>query len=187
MRYQVKLGDRDSAPIALVLHGIEAQTPEEALVIAKRWLEDIADWIDERCSGEEETVEVLLNPETLVLTQVVPDESPTENQDDDEWEDDDDAEEDDDDEDDEWIDDDEETLDDGTEHEGTKHDYHDAVTMYERGLQALQRRDFAAAAEVFRNVIARYPEHDMVIERARLYLQVCNREGSDPQSDKDKR
>ena len=30
--------------------------------------------------------------------------------------------------------------------------------MYERGLQALQRRDFAAAADALRNVIERYPD-----------------------------
>jgi hypothetical protein len=40
--------------------------------------------------------------------------------------------------------------------------------MYERGLQALQRRDFAAAAEALRNVIARYPDERVLLERARL-------------------
>jgi Tfp pilus assembly protein PilF len=48
--------------------------------------------------------------------------------------------------------------------------------MYERGLQALQRRDFAAAAEALRNVIARYPDERELLERARLYLKVCERE-----------
>ena len=54
--------------------------------------------------------------------------------------------------------------------------YHEAVSLYERGLQALQRRDFAAAAEALRNVIARYPEERELLERARLYLKVCERE-----------
>lgn len=48
--------------------------------------------------------------------------------------------------------------------------------MYERGLQALQRRDFAAAADALRNVIARYPDERELLERARLYLKVCERE-----------
>ena len=48
--------------------------------------------------------------------------------------------------------------------------------MYERGLQALQRRDFAASAEALRNVIARYPDERELLERARLYLKVCERE-----------
>jgi tetratricopeptide (TPR) repeat protein len=54
--------------------------------------------------------------------------------------------------------------------------YHEAVSLYERGLQALQRRDFASAAEALRNVIARYPDERELLERARLYLKVCERE-----------
>jgi len=54
--------------------------------------------------------------------------------------------------------------------------YHEAVSLYERGLQALQRRDFAAAADALRNVIARYPDERELLERARLYLKVCERE-----------
>jgi Tfp pilus assembly protein PilF len=48
--------------------------------------------------------------------------------------------------------------------------------MYERGVQALQRRDFAASAEALRNVIERYPDERELLERARLYLKVCERE-----------
>jgi Tfp pilus assembly protein PilF len=48
--------------------------------------------------------------------------------------------------------------------------------MYERGLQALQRRDFAAAADALRSVIERYPDERELLERARLYLKVCERE-----------
>jgi len=48
--------------------------------------------------------------------------------------------------------------------------------MYERGLQALQRRDFAASADALRLVIERYPDERELLERARLYLKVCERE-----------
>lgn len=48
--------------------------------------------------------------------------------------------------------------------------------MYERGLQALQRRDFAASAQALRHVIERYPDERELLERARLYLKVCERE-----------
>src|SRR5678816_700469 len=48
--------------------------------------------------------------------------------------------------------------------------------MYERGLQALQRRDFAASAAALRTVIQRYPDERELLERARLYLKVCERE-----------
>ena len=43
-------------------------------------------------------------------------------------------------------------------------------------MQALQRHDFAGAAELFRTVIERYPEERELLERARLYLRVCERE-----------
>jgi len=33
--------------------------------------------------------------------------------------------------------------------------------MYERGLQALQRRDFAASADALRVVIERYPDEPL--------------------------
>jgi tetratricopeptide (TPR) repeat protein len=54
--------------------------------------------------------------------------------------------------------------------------YHEAVAMYERGLQALQRRDFSASADALRTVIERYPDERELLERARLYLKVCERE-----------
>jgi tetratricopeptide (TPR) repeat protein len=54
--------------------------------------------------------------------------------------------------------------------------YHEAVALYERGLQALQRRDFAASAASLRTVIERYPDERELLERARLYLKVCERE-----------
>jgi tetratricopeptide (TPR) repeat protein len=43
-------------------------------------------------------------------------------------------------------------------------------------VQALQRHDYAGAAELFRTVIDRYPEERELLERARLYLRVCERE-----------
>lgn len=54
--------------------------------------------------------------------------------------------------------------------------FYEAVAVYERGVQALQRHDFAAGAELFRNVIDKYPEERELLERARLYLRVCERE-----------
>ena len=54
--------------------------------------------------------------------------------------------------------------------------FYEAVAIYERGVQALQRHDFAGAAELFRAVIERYPEERELLERAHLYLRVCERE-----------
>ncbi len=54
--------------------------------------------------------------------------------------------------------------------------FYEAVAIYERGVQALQRHDFQAAADQFRIVLDRYPEERELLERARLYLRVCERE-----------
>lgn len=54
--------------------------------------------------------------------------------------------------------------------------FYEAVAIYERGVQALQRHDYANGAELFRNVIEKYPEERELLERARLYLRVCERE-----------
>ncbi len=54
--------------------------------------------------------------------------------------------------------------------------FYEAVAIYERGVQALQRHDYSGAAELFRTVISRYPEERELLERAHLYLRVCERE-----------
>jgi len=56
--------------------------------------------------------------------------------------------------------------------------FYEAVAIYERGVQALQRHDFAGAAGYFRTVLERYPDERELLERARLYLRVCEREKS---------
>jgi tetratricopeptide (TPR) repeat protein len=56
--------------------------------------------------------------------------------------------------------------------------FYEAVAVYERGVQALQKHDFQAAAAFFRTVLERYPEERELLERARLYLRVCERETS---------
>jgi tetratricopeptide (TPR) repeat protein len=54
--------------------------------------------------------------------------------------------------------------------------FYEAVAIYERGVQALQRHDYATGADLFRTVIDKYPEERELLERARLYLRVCERE-----------
>jgi len=57
-----------------------------------------------------------------------------------------------------------------------KSTYPDAVSAYERGIAALQRRDYQAAADFFRDLMARFPEERELQERAQIYLRVCVRE-----------
>ena len=54
--------------------------------------------------------------------------------------------------------------------------YAKAVALYERGLKALQRKHYPWAAAAFRQVLERFPEERELHERARLYLNVCERE-----------
>jgi tetratricopeptide (TPR) repeat protein len=56
--------------------------------------------------------------------------------------------------------------------------FYEALAVYEAGVRALQRHDYQSGAEGFRGVIQRYPEERELVERARLYLQVCERENA---------
>ena len=55
--------------------------------------------------------------------------------------------------------------------------YAKAVTLYEKGLKALQRKNFDGAAAAFGRVLE-FPDERELHERARLYLSVCEREAS---------
>jgi tetratricopeptide (TPR) repeat protein len=57
-----------------------------------------------------------------------------------------------------------------------KSTYPDAVSAYERGIAALQRRAYQTAADAFRDLMARFPEERELQERAQVYLRVCERE-----------
>ena len=54
--------------------------------------------------------------------------------------------------------------------------YYEAIAAYETGVRALQRHDFTGAAEHFRTVLQRHPDERELVERATLYLRVCERE-----------
>src|SRR5215212_11566570 len=53
--------------------------------------------------------------------------------------------------------------------------YVDAVALYERGLQALQRHEYQKAADLLDSVLRQYPEERELHERVRLYLNICRR------------
>jgi tetratricopeptide (TPR) repeat protein len=56
--------------------------------------------------------------------------------------------------------------------------YFEAVALYERGLEALQRHDFGSAANLFESVLRQYPEEKELHERVRLYLNICQRQAA---------
>lgn len=52
------------------------------------------------------------------------------------------------------------------------------MSLYERGLEALQRHDYAQATAVLESVLERFPEEKELLERARLYLNICLRQAA---------
>jgi outer membrane protein assembly factor BamD (BamD/ComL family) len=56
--------------------------------------------------------------------------------------------------------------------------YFEAVALYERGLEALQRHDYRQAIELLESVLRQYPEEKELHERVRLYLNVCQRQAA---------
>src|SRR5438093_8734010 len=47
--------------------------------------------------------------------------------------------------------------------------YFEAVALYERGVEMLQRHEYQHAAETFESVLRQYPEEKELHERVRLY------------------
>jgi tetratricopeptide (TPR) repeat protein len=56
--------------------------------------------------------------------------------------------------------------------------YIEAVALYERGLEALQRHDYNGAADLLESVLRQYPEEKELHERVRLYLSICQRQAT---------
>jgi tetratricopeptide (TPR) repeat protein len=53
--------------------------------------------------------------------------------------------------------------------------YFEAVALYEKGLECLQRHEYGEAVELLRSVLIKYPEEKELHERVRLYLNICER------------
>jgi tetratricopeptide (TPR) repeat protein len=53
--------------------------------------------------------------------------------------------------------------------------YVEAVALYERAVEALQRHDYQKAADLLESVLKKYPEERELQERVRLYLNICKR------------
>lgn len=60
--------------------------------------------------------------------------------------------------------------------------YFEAVALYERGVEMLQRHEYQHAAETFESVLRQYPEEKELHERVRLYLNICRRQAAPRES-----
>lgn len=54
----------------------------------------------------------------------------------------------------------------------------EAVALYERGLEAVQRHDYSAAIDLLESVLRQYPDERELHERVRLYLNICKRQAT---------
>jgi tetratricopeptide (TPR) repeat protein len=51
-----------------------------------------------------------------------------------------------------------------------------ALALFQRGLEALHRHAYKAALESFRTLLERFPTERAVLERTRVYAELCQRE-----------
>ena len=51
-----------------------------------------------------------------------------------------------------------------------------AVDQFQRGMQGLQRHQYQLAAAAFRSVLKDFPDERALLDRARVYLDLCERE-----------
>jgi tetratricopeptide (TPR) repeat protein len=56
--------------------------------------------------------------------------------------------------------------------------YFEAVAVYERALDAIQRRDFPGAIELLQSILRVFTEEKELHERVRLYLNICERQAA---------
>ena len=52
----------------------------------------------------------------------------------------------------------------------------DAIALFQRAMEALQRHEYAAGAAAFREVVERFPSERALLDRARVYIDLCERE-----------
>lgn len=53
--------------------------------------------------------------------------------------------------------------------------YFEAVALYEKAMETLQRHDYKGALAQLQSILTRYPDEKELQERVRLYLNICER------------
>jgi len=61
---------------------------------------------------------------------------------------------------------------------GQRPTYVEAVALYDRGLEALQRHAYPQATSLLESVLRQFPEERELHERVRLYLNICQRQAT---------
>ena len=52
----------------------------------------------------------------------------------------------------------------------------EAIASFQRGMEALQRKDYRDASQSFRDLLERFSGERALLDRARVYLDLCDRE-----------
>jgi len=52
----------------------------------------------------------------------------------------------------------------------------EAIASFQRGMESLQRKDYRAASMSFRDLLERFSSERALLDRARVYLDLCERE-----------
>lgn len=56
-----------------------------------------------------------------------------------------------------------------------KDDYKKAISLYSQGIKDFRRRDLEKAVSSFENLIEKFPEEHELVDRARVYLTICQK------------
>jgi len=56
-----------------------------------------------------------------------------------------------------------------------KDDYQKALSLYSQGIKDFRRRDLEKAVSSFENLIEKFPEEHELVDRARVYLTICQK------------
>lgn len=65
-----------------------------------------------------------------------------------------------------------------TSHPDRRTGHFEAVALYEKGIEALQRHEYDRAGSVLQSVLRQYPDEKELHERVRLYLSICERQAA---------
>jgi thioredoxin-like negative regulator of GroEL len=52
----------------------------------------------------------------------------------------------------------------------------EAIDLFQRGMEAMQQHRFKPASQIFSELIERFPSERALLDRVRVYLDLCNRE-----------
>jgi tetratricopeptide (TPR) repeat protein len=61
--------------------------------------------------------------------------------------------------------------------------YFEAVALYEKAVESLQRHEYRAARDQLQSILTSYPDEKELQERVRLYLNICERHVSARETD----